>query len=80
MAVDLIHGAVDIVLIEGFAGLQAAGLSQPSARGLLDVGELGAGKEQAAIDDSLEEAALTAKACATKELANAAWTTGAGNS
>ena len=59
MAVELIHGVVDIVLVEGFLGTQAAGLSQPSALGLLSQRQFGAGKEQSAIDEGLEEASLT---------------------
>ena len=68
MAVELIHGGIDIVFIEGFVGLEAAGLRQPGALGFLGHGQLGAGKEQTAIDDGLEQAALTGRAHAGEQL------------
>src|SRR5437870_3326000 len=35
MAVELIHGAVEVVLLKGLLGLQSAGLGQPSAARLV---------------------------------------------
>jgi hypothetical protein len=69
MAVKVIHGRVEIVFIEGFTGLQAAGLSQPGALRFLSQRQLGAGKEQAAVDEGLQEAPLPGRTQAGQELA-----------
>jgi len=61
MAVELIHRGVEIVLVKRFLGIQTAGLRQPSALRLLSQRQLGAGKEQAAVEDGLEQAALAGR-------------------
>src|ERR1035441_1718280 len=67
VAGELIHRAVNIILIKRLLGLQPAGLGQPGALRLLRQGELGAGKEQAAINGGLEQSALAGRADARKE-------------
>ena len=67
VAGELIHRGVNIVLIKRLLGLQPAGLGQPGALRLLRQGELGAGKEQAAINGGLEQSALAGRADARKE-------------
>src|ERR1035441_8572820 len=67
VAGELIHRGVNIVLIKRLLGLQPAGLGQPGTLRLLSQGELGAGKEQAAINGGLEQSALAGRADARKE-------------
>ena len=59
MAVELIHGQIDVIFVEGFIGFKTASLGQPGAFGFLSQRQFGAGKKQTAIDHCLEQAALT---------------------
>ncbi len=54
MAVELIHRAVEIVLLKRFLRIQSAGGRQPRAPSLVSQRQLGAGEEQPTVDDGLE--------------------------
>src|SRR5437867_6817892 len=59
MAAHLIHGLVEVVLIESLCRGQSASCRQPGALGLRLQTELGAGKEQPGVDHRLEQSPLT---------------------
>src|SRR2546426_12221221 len=67
MAVELIHRIVEIVLVERFLGIQSAGRCQPRAASSVTQKQLGAGEEQPAVDDGLEQTPLTGRADGHKE-------------
>jgi len=54
----LIHRGVEIVFVKRFRGIQAAGFGQPRAVSALGQGQLGTGKEDAAVNHGLEKAPL----------------------
>ena len=71
MAVELIHGGVEIVLVKGLIRRQTAGLGQPGAIGLVRQREFGTGKEQPAIKDGLKQAVLPGRAQVGEEFGQA---------
>ena len=58
VAVELVHGVVNIIFVEAFLRIEPAGLRQPGALGHLGQGELGARKEQAAENHGLQQSPL----------------------
>src|SRR5205823_10347186 len=56
VSVQLIHGGIQIVLVEVFAGLiQAAGRGQQGAASVIDQGQFGAGKQNTTQDHGFEQ-------------------------
>src|SRR5439155_7542401 len=60
-SVEFIHGLIEVILLEILAGLvQPTGGGQERASGVIDQGQLGAGKEDAAKDHGLEQTGVAA--------------------
>src|SRR5208282_6670274 len=69
VTVELIHRVVNIVLVKRLGGLQPAGRRQPRALGFVRQGELGARKEQPAVNGGLEQSTLAGRTDTGKKFA-----------